>query len=175
MLTVAQEVVIEIFAKQLIDRIGLAIRNKPINRTSVRYENGQRITTDFTSPVNATGKLLRSLRFEITETHLIIHGENYAYFLIYGRKPTQAKGKGTVKEEILKWIRAKNISSEISEKSLAFLISRKIHREGTSIYIKHKGQNSGLIDNILTKEIIDEFNRKFTAQLETELQAEFGN
>lgn len=175
MLTPAQEILIELFAKQLVKNIGDAIKSKPISRTSVKYENGQRITNDFTAPVNATGKLLRSLRFELTDTSLIIWGEDHAYFLIYGRKPTSGKGSRTVKDEILKWIRAKGIKSEIEDKTLAFLIARKIHREGSSIYIKHKGSNSGLLDSVLTKEIIDDFNSKFTAQLETDLKSEFGN
>ena len=176
MLTVAQEIVISNFAKLLIARTTDAIKNKPIPRTSVRYENGSRITTNFSAPVNSSGSLIRSLSYEITDTHLIINGNDYAYYLIHGRKPTKNSGSGSVKADILKWMQEKNIhSSEINDSTLAFLIARKIHREGSSVWIRNKGENSGLLTSIVTDEILDEFNAKFTAQLIKELKEEFGN
>lgn len=174
MLTVAQEIVIEQFANDLVFKIQEAIKSKPIPRTSVRYNNGERITTNFNATVNSTGNLLRSIRFELTDTHLIIWGADYAYYVIYGRKPTQNKGTGKVKDEILKWIRAKGVSSELKDETLAFLIARKIHREGSSIYIYNQ-MGSGIINNILSNKVLEDFNTKFTAQLITELKEEFAN
>lgn len=175
MLTVGQQVVIDQFAKQLIQRITQAITSKPIKRTSVRYEKGKRITNNFTSHVNASGDLIRSLRYEISDEGLTVYAADYVYYLIYGRKPTKASGSGTVKSEILKWIRAKNISSELSNETLAFLIARKIHREGSSIYLANKGNDSGLLTNVLNEQIYNEFNDKFTAQLVEELNYAFDN
>lgn len=176
MLTVSQEIVVSQLAQELIEKVASAIRSKPIQRTSVRYEKGERITTNFAEPANTTGNLIRSLQFRITETHLIIEGADYVYYLIHGRKPTKSGGSGSVKEEIQKWVRAKGIvSQDISEQQLVYLITRKIHREGSSIYIRWKGQENSLFSNIVTTELLEEFNRKFTAQLVEELRAEFGN
>lgn len=176
MLTVAQEIVISNFAKELIQRFGDAIRNKPLARTSVRYVNGEMVMTNFSATANASGKSVRSLSYEITDKALIIKGEESIFTLIHGRKPTENSGSGSVKDAIRDWVRAKGIvSSDISEDSLVFLISRKIHREGSSIYIRNKGANSGLLTNVLNEQILDDFNSKFTAQLIKEFQAELGD
>lgn len=176
MLTASQEIVISYLAQQIISKTGQAFVSKPIARRSVRYENGQRNTSDFSAPVNSTGSLLKSLRFEIVGTTLVIYANDYVHYLVYGRGPTGTTGgNGSVKNEILQWIKAKGIrpTDEITENQLLFLITRKIHREGSSIYLKNGHNDSGLLSSVLTNELQDDFNGKFTAQIVKELNESF--
>ena len=176
MLTVSQEIVISNFAKELINRLSEAIRNKPLARTSVRYVNGERVTNNFSATANTTGKSIRSLSYEITNEALIIKGEESIFTLIHGRKPTRESGTGSVRDAIRDWVRAKGIvSDDISEESLVFLIARKIHREGSSIYIRNNGGNSGLLTSVLNEQVLNDFNSKFTAQLIKEFEQELGD
>ena len=56
----------------------------------------------------------------------------YWRYIEYGRRPTKVKGDGKLQEKIQRWIEEKGITPKdgISKKSLAYLITRKIHREG---------------------------------------------
>lgn len=59
------------------------------------------------------------------------------FVYLAGRGKTKKKGKAgepTVQQQILKWLKVKGIKSinkKISQNSLAFLIARKIHKQGT--------------------------------------------
>lgn len=83
---------------------------------------------------NTTEKASKSLRTEAKDTSGALYGAKYIYQLKYGRKP----GKFPPIEAILNWIRDKRIQPNdgISERSLAFLISRKIAKKGTNIFQK---------------------------------------
>jgi len=173
MLTLSQQILLEQFAQKVITDLRIVLKTKPIPRKSVKYEQGKRIEKTFSAPVSASGRLANSLRYEITDTQLIIWGEDYIYFSIYGRAPTTKAGSGTVKDKIKQWIKDKGITSDISENQLAYLISRKIHREGNSIYLFSGKKNTGLLDNVITNEMIKDFNDKFTKQIEADIAAEF--
>lgn len=173
MLTLSQQVLIEQFAQKVIEDLKIVLKTKPIPRKSVRYEDGKRIEKSFSAPVSASGKLANSLSYEITDTQLIIKGEDYIYFSIYGRAPTTKTGSGTVKDKIKQWIKDKGIQSDLTENQLAYLISRKIHREGNSIYLFSGKKNTGLLDNVLTQQMVKEFNDKFTKQIEADIAEEF--
>ena len=75
MLTLSQQVLIEQFAKKVIEDLRIVLKTKPIPRKSVRYEQGKRIEKSFSAPVSASGKLANTLRYEITDTQLIIWGK----------------------------------------------------------------------------------------------------
>jgi hypothetical protein len=61
-----------------------------------------------------------------------LSGASYYYFLVHGRRP----GKQPPIDNILAWIKKKGIEAkDISERSLAFLIARKIGKLGTDIYL----------------------------------------
>lgn len=173
MLTLSQQVLLEQFAQKVIEDLKIVLKTKPIPRKSVRYEDGKRIEKSFSAPVSASGKLADSLTYEITDTQLIIKGSDYIYFSIYGRAPTTKAGSGTVKDKIKQWIKDKGITSDISENQLAYLISRKIHREGNSIYLFSGKKNTGLLDNVITQQMVKEFNDKFTKQIEADIAEEF--
>ena len=169
MLTLSQQVIFEDLAKKIVQEVRHILKTKPIQRKSVRTKEGKVTTSTFSAPVSASGKLASSVRFEVTDTHINIYGESYIYTLIYGRKPTKNSGSGEVSKGIRKWISSKNISSDISENQLVYLISRKIHKYGNSIYLFSGSNNSGLLDNVLNDALKREFKDKFTREIKDEV------
>lgn len=117
---------------------------------------------------NVTGTMSQSLGYTIDNTGLIIFStEKYFTVLETGRKPTDSNapaGNPTLRQSILKWIENKPIYGDISKESLAYLISRKIHEEGTLLY--RQGGKSGVIsksinDEIIQVELIDKLTDSF--------------
>lgn len=95
---------------------------------------------------NASSNLLQSMIGKVTTPptgyHLGVSMEDYWFYVENGRKPTQAGGDGQLYKNIYEWIQNKaDIQSKIiskspdriaATKSLAYVITRKIHREGTT-------------------------------------------
>ena len=178
MLTLNQEIVIETFAKDLIKLIQFAIKNKPIKRVSRRKVKGKYVDKVFSSPVNASGDLAKTLRYEITETRLSIYANDYIYDLIYGKPPSKtAMGiDHNLESKIRTWMNVKGISAEnINDDTLGQLITNKIQKFGSSIYLAHHGNNSGLLENIISDNLIKNYNAKFTKQLSEDFKAAFEN
>jgi hypothetical protein len=87
------------------------------------------------SGVTASGNFNRSLTADITANSVIVLGARYAGAIELGRKPTSGGGNGELRKAIRSWIDDKGINpADISKDSLAFIITRKIHREGTKLY-----------------------------------------
>lgn len=98
--------------------------------------------------VNASGKLNDSLEDIIVDSDGFVSGSvealSYWYYQNYGRGPTKASsGSGQVRKSIRQWIDDKGISPkkaangrEVTKDELAFLIARKIHREGFEAKLK---------------------------------------
>lgn len=98
--------------------------------------------------MKASGKWEESLRIEITEVKGILSGLDYTYQLQHGRKAGTMPPIRAIEE----WIISKGIkpiSDNIKISSLAFLIARKIQKEGTR-YFKQGGTD--LIDSVITPE-----------------------
>lgn len=74
-----------------------------------------------------------------------ITGARYFYQQIHGRRP----GKFPPIQNIIEWIETKGIEADIPVKSLAFLIARKIAREGTNIF---QGKSPGLALSAIVQE-----------------------
>lgn len=123
---------------------------------------------------------INSFRTEITESATEISGKIYAahYFryLVLGRGP----GKMPPREKIEEWVEKnpdvlaffKTIFKNITSKSLAYIIARKIGREGTQIY---RGERPG-IDylGVLEKsmpELVAEIARGEAVNILTNLQS----
>ena len=101
--------------------------------------------------MNTTGQMADSLGYKWDGSTLIIYSsEKYFTVLETGRKP----GKQPPLDPILKWIKAKNIATDIKERSLAYLIARKIGKEGSLLY--RKGGNSGVISDFINDKYIKE-------------------
>ena len=87
------------------------------------------------SGVTASGNFNKTLKATVTPNTVVVEGERYAGAIELGRKPTSGGGNGELRKAIRSWIDDKGISpADISKDSLAFIITRKIHREGTKLY-----------------------------------------
>lgn len=98
---------------------------------------------------NASGKLVNSFKTEVKigdDTYEVgINLEDYWYYVNNGRGPTKGGGNGSLQAKIEEWIKVKRIVPHVGTiktgkqagktylptiHQLAFLITRKIHREG---------------------------------------------
>ena len=111
---------------------------------------------------NASGRTSARIRFEHSKTELRIIAPAHLFALESGRGKTKggSGGAGELRKRIRTWIDDKGITPEpdeygktISKDSLAFLIARKIHREGTKLYKLHRGRTPG--SGVLTDVIND--------------------
>jgi hypothetical protein len=96
--------------------------------------------------MRASGQFASELEVKVNDTKAQLWGVHYTEYLIDGRKP----GKFPPIASIEKWIIDKGISAieaDISISSLAFLIARKIAKEGTEYY---KQGGTDLIDDVFT-------------------------
>ena len=98
--------------------------------------------------VNASGALLNSIRFDVVNGVLRVYALDYIYYLEKGR----AGGKAPPRDAIVKWIQDKGIQSTLPVNSLAYLIQRKIAKEGTLIY---QQGGSDLVSGIINQGLID--------------------
>lgn len=100
---------------------------------------------------NVTGEMAASLGYRIDAKGLtIFSSKKYFTVLETGRKP----GKRPPIDVIEAWVRAKPIASDISPRSLAFLIARKIGEEGSLLY--RQGGKSGVISEEINGKVIKE-------------------
>lgn len=93
---------------------------------------------------NASSSLSQSIEPQIKGTQsgyrLTVLMEDYWFYVENGRKPTKGGGNGELYKNIYEWIQNKrSVQMKIAQspdriaatKSLAYVITRKIHREGT--------------------------------------------
>jgi hypothetical protein len=143
------DVIVNNFAQTLIAGIQSNIRTKRV--------------TEYGS-MNASGTMADSLKYKWDGKKLVIFStEKYFTVLETGRGP----GKRPPMSTIEKWLEDKPVAvQEISKKSLAYLIARKIGVEGSKLF--RQGGNSGVIsDYINEKYVTDNLTEKlFQAQIE---------
>ena len=101
--------------------------------------------------MKASGNWAQSLNVEVRGLTATIYGENYTEQLVEGR----AKGKFPPIAAIRQWIEDKGIIpfDDISISSLAFLIARKIAREGTNYY---QDGGTDLVSSVITPQRIQQ-------------------
>lgn len=107
-------------------------------------------------PMNNTGEAAASLKYRwVDQTRLQIYSDmpgrefNYIMTLEDGRGP----GKMPPSDSIETWLQQRGIVPlDISQKSLAFLIARKIGREGSLVF--RLGGNTGIISEVQSEEWI---------------------
>jgi hypothetical protein len=128
--------------------------------------------------INASGKLDDSIEDVMVTSDGFVSGSvralSYWYYTNYGRGPTVrgSSGKGVVRERIRQWIDDKGIvprdaanGRKVTKDELAFLIARKIHREGyeAKLYISEVEEQvipivSDIIEQALFKDLDNGIN-----------------
>ena len=124
--------------------------------------------------MRSSGKWANSTEVESGEFFGRVLGEPYTEQLVDGRKP----GKFPPIQAIEQWIIDKgivaNIEGNITVSSLAFLIARKIAREGTK-YFQQGGTD--LVDAVFTpkrvQEILNRLGESLTMEFTTEIIGQF--
>lgn len=116
--------------------------------------------------VNASGRLRASIRAEASENRLLITAAGYALTAEDGRGPTRQNGDGAVRRNIEKWLSQKGIPlwQGYTRKQQAFVIARKIHKEGTRLF--RRGGNSGVLSSVLNERLLDEIAAKALREVE---------
>lgn len=154
MLTIYTRSVLESFGQQITQQLVEAIKTKPVSNFG-------------TSPVNASGNLARSVRYEVDDDGVTIYAAEYVYYLEYGRMPTRNGGDGTLYDRIYQWITDKGIApdTEQEHKSMAFAITKTIHAKGTTIYREHRGKPSGLLSDIITGSALERLRQQLVPKL----------
>jgi hypothetical protein len=154
-----------------LNELGVKLTEQLVNDIQTKLIQRRGANGTFESVVNASGKLAKSIRFEVTNgTVLSIYGNDYIQYLQNGRGPTKNGGNGAVKRAIRQWIDDKGIIPDgISKDSLAFLIARRIHQEGSTIY---QAGGSDLISGIFNEALQRSIEAEFAQLLVTEIQSE---
>lgn len=98
--------------------------------------------------LRASGNYEQSLVPFNTDKRAILYGAKYAYQMENGRLP----GTYPPRKAIEDWIDAKGLKYDIPKSSLAFLIQRKIFREG--IKVPNKYNDGGVLSNVITEDRI---------------------
>ena len=157
----------------------LAFRQGALNTISQLQSNIRDKAPTSYGAMNNTGEAALSLKYRwVEEGRVQIYSDmpnrsfNYIMTLETGRGPTRpnaATGNPTVQESILTWIKQRGITpTGITQETLAYLISRKIHQEGTLLF--RQGGNSGIISEVQTDAWILE---NFIKPLESDLKRYF--
>lgn len=126
--------------------------------------------------MRASGSFSKSLRVEILEQSGTVkgtlYGAHHSLFVDDGR----GAGKQPLRSVILKWINDKNITlkDNISKDSLAFLIARKIGREGWRPKNRYpNGVISSVINNDSIKELIVSLGANVKIQVQSDIWQSF--
>lgn len=128
--------------------------------------------------ITASGTTKRELTSEATNYRSTIEGVDYMRWQEDGRGATRNTGDGSLKEKILEWIDDKPIplfrdrkGRFMEKKTMAFLIARKIHQEGTLLH--RLGEHVDVFSNVLTEErvndLIDQLGINFEAEVRSDL------
>lgn len=122
----------------------------------------------------ATGKTRDSVRGFIEGDSAIIEGSSILEFGEFGRGPTKnGTPPGKLRDIIREWIDVKGISPRggISKDTLAYLITRKIHRDG--IKVPNRFNEGGILSSVLNdaaiQELLNEFGETLIAEFESDL------
>lgn len=104
---------------------------------------------------NASGETSQSLKSElVTDTRLQVSGKQYIYVVETGRKA----GKMPPVSSIKAWLETGKINIQGSIDSAAWAISRKIAKEGSSLF--RKGGREDIITPAISDQRVDELINK---------------
>lgn len=146
-----------------------------LSTTAEKIKNNIRTksVTEFGAMDN-TGQAADSIKWKIEGDRGIIYSEmsgqfNYIWTLETGRKA----GKMPPTAPILAWVKQRGINPpDISQESLAYLIARRIGREGSKLY--RQGGNSGVLTDFANEKYIKEnLTDKLIEALSSEMIKEY--
>lgn len=140
------------------DQVAEAIRRKPIARKT-------KSQGEFSAIANASGKLSQSLRTELDETSLKVYALAYIDKLVFGQPPSRLDD--TTVFEIEQWLNVKGL--EFS----AVSVMNNLQKSGSSIWQKHQGANSGLLDDIPLMDKIEEVKRSLVLKSIEDIRSDF--
>lgn len=106
--------------------------------------------------LKASGNYERSLTSENTDKHVTILAPRYAEMMEIGRKPGTAPPRSAIEQ----WIDDKKLKFDIPKASLAYLIQRKIKRDG--IRVPNRFNAGGVISTVITEDRINELINSLT-------------
>lgn len=109
-------------------------------------------------PMNDTGEASKSLSYKVSGNKLTIEGLARLFFLEFGRRP----GAWPNVDAIKKWVRSKLGVTEEEVDSVAYLVGRKIYRDGTEIL---NDKSKGLRLDLILDMFIEEVGEKVTEGL----------
>lgn len=115
----------------------------------------------------ASGKSIDSYEIEATNDKATLFGADYTGTLETGRKAGRVPFGFT--QIILKWIEDKSLFNGVKEsqkKSIAYLIARKIQKEGTLLH--RQGGHSGILANALNQERLNTFTNQLLDSFQNE-------
>jgi len=131
--------------------------------------------------LDASGKLRRSIYHEVTvqgsEVILQVYANSYIYTLVPpGRRPN-ASNSGGLKEAIKNWIKNKPsvVPADLSPKQFAFLVTRKIAREGNLMHRRgpNKYNDGKLLDEVINQELINEIQNAVISDIDEQFRTSF--
>lgn len=122
------------------------------------------------TPVSATGKTKKSIRYEVkaneTEARLIIYGRKFFEALETGRGKRKAGIESTppLTERLLEWMKAKGIGNDLTDKKrqqLARFFALKINREGDSVFKRGGREVYSKVLEQVVKELRSELSKQY--------------
>lgn len=125
---------------------------------TILLQYGTALVTDIKAAIpKVTGKTANSVKLIVEELSIEVIANRSIGALIHGRKPTSTTTPSTptLYEVILQWVKDKGITSSdgLTTETLAYLITRSIHKKGTLLY--QSGGNSPIFDTILGQARLD--------------------
>lgn len=119
---------------------------------------------------NKSGKIGDSLEVKVDgNSHKLLGFRWIVEAWESGRGETVNSGDGAVRRAITKWVADNNITprDNISTKSLIYLITRKIHEEGTALKIA--GGHSGVLTKAITESSLESLANKIAISYESDI------
>lgn len=164
--------------KEILDQFGKQVVSDLIN--SLR-QSKDRLDVFL---INENNEAENSLSESATNTELLVEGNPFLIIAERGRGKTINPGDGALRRAVSRWIEVEGIVSTYTNKatgkpfsqvSLAYFISKSIHRGGTNLY--KRGGNSGVLSEVVTPERIDAlletFGNKYFNEISSQILTAF--
>jgi len=140
-----------------------------------------KLKSDLAANMKATGQDKRgnignSLRVEMNETGGTLFGWKWITQRIEtGRgatSPNTIKGNPTLREKIYQWVERNGIGEPKRRKSIAYLISRKIHEQGDALYrgeSRYGAPPTGTLTSILNDGRIERLKKEMAVEIKEQI------